>query len=172
MTGPMTGPVTAPDPAELAGGLRVAALRLAYALRRPGSTPGLTPSRYTALTTLEKHGSLRPGDLAEAMAIAKPTLSRLLEALTAGGWIVRETHPDDRRASLIGLSAHGHDVLDQIRRDATSALRDDIDALTAEEQQALAAAVPVLVEVAERQLARAAAAAPLSRTWSEQGIRR
>jgi DNA-binding MarR family transcriptional regulator len=147
--------VTGPDPAELAGGLRVAALRLAYALRRPGSTPDLTPSRYTALTTLEKRGSLRPGDLAEAMAIAKPTLSRLLEALTAGGWIVREVDPDDRRASLVGLSARGHDVLDRIRREATTALRDDIDALSADQQRVLAAALPVLVEVAERQLARA-----------------
>ena len=152
--------MTTPDPAELAGGLRIAALRLAYALRRPGSIHGLTPSRYTALTTLAKQGPLRTGDLAEAMAIAKPTMTRLLAALHAGDWIVRESDPADRRASLIALSPHGRDVLDRIRRDATSALRDDIDALTDEERRVLADALPVLIAVAERQLARAAATEP------------
>jgi DNA-binding MarR family transcriptional regulator len=148
------------EPAEIAGALRIAVNRLAYALRRPGTAYGLTPSRYTALATLAKHGAMRAGDLADAMAIARPTLSRLLDTLGEDGWVVREPDPADRRASVVELSEQGHEVMDRIRREATSDLCDDIAALPPDRREILEAAVPVLVEVAELQLARGNATAP------------
>jgi DNA-binding MarR family transcriptional regulator len=147
------------DPGEIAGELRIAVNRLAYALRRPGTAYGLTPSRYTALATLAKHGAMRAGDLADAMAVARPTMSRLLESLGEDGWIVREPDPADRRASVVELTDQGRDVMERIRSEATGDLCHDIAALPADRRALLAAAVPVLIEIAELQLARGTTAA-------------
>jgi hypothetical protein len=57
---------------ELAGGLRTAVNGLAQVLSRPAAIQGLTPTRMAALTILELHGPLRPGDLATRMASQPP----------------------------------------------------------------------------------------------------
>ena len=153
----MSGPTPSPDEdrvAGLAGELRVAVNRLAYALRRPGDTLDLTPSRYTALATLAKRGPLRAGDLAETMGIARPTMSRLADALVESGWVARAPDPEDRRASLLTLSDAGRELLERLRREATADLHADIAALPAAERDALAVALPVLTTLAERQLGR------------------
>lgn len=152
MSTPVSGS-TDPGPA-LAGELRVAVNRLAYALRRPGAAPELTPSRYTALATLQKRGPLRAGDLAEAMGIARPTMSRLADALVGSGWATREPDPDDGRAMRLALSEPGRTLLDGLRQEATADLHADIAALPEADREALATALPVLTDLAERQLGR------------------
>ncbi|NYD43591.1 MarR family winged helix-turn-helix transcriptional regulator [Nocardioides panaciterrulae] len=154
MSTPTPSPASA-QVAGLAGELRVAVNRLAYALRRPGDTLDLTPSRYTALATLAKRGALRAGDLAEAMGIARPTMSRLADALVESGWVTRAPDPEDGRASLLTLSDAGRELLERLRREATADLHADIAALSEAERDALATALPALTTLAERQLGRA-----------------
>lgn len=153
---PASASVTATDPAAVAGELRVAVARLGYALRRPGLVPELTASRHAALALLAARGPLRARTLAEAMAIAKPTLTRLLDALAEQGWAVREPDPHDGRATLVSITAEGRGVLDRLRTETTSALCEDIAALSEGDRQRVAAVVPLLARLAEQQLARAA----------------
>ena len=152
MSAPTAG---SPDPVPgLAGELRMAVNRLAYAMRRPGAATDLTPSRYTALATLAKRGPLRTGDLAEVMGIARPTMSRLADALVDSGWVRREPDPGDGRATQLTLSEPGRTLLDRLRHEATADLDADIAALSETDRDALAAALPVLTTLAERQLGR------------------
>ena len=54
-------------------------------LRAPVAQHGVTPTRLTALATLEKHGPMRPGELADRMSISAASMSRLTEVLLALG---------------------------------------------------------------------------------------
>jgi DNA-binding MarR family transcriptional regulator len=138
--------------AELAGGLRTAVNRLAHVLRAPVAQHGVTPTRLTALATLEKHGPLRPGELADRMSISAASMSRLTEVLLNGGWADRKPDSADRRAFLLSLSAHGAATLDELRRESTGQLADALRALPEEQQRALTQALPVLTAIADRRL--------------------
>lgn len=140
---------------ELAGGLRTVVNRLAYALRTPVARDGITPTRLAGLMVLTKHGPLRPGGLAERLNITAASASRLIDILVDGGWADRAADPDDGRASLVSLSPQGEATLEKLRREGTGELAAGIEALTEQERDALAAALPVLVTLADGYLARA-----------------
>jgi DNA-binding MarR family transcriptional regulator len=140
------------DALELAGELRSAVNRLAYVLRAPAAERGVTPTRLTALATLERLGPMRPGDLATRLQITAASMSRLTEVLGQGGWITRTADPADRRACLLALSGHGTETLAELRRENARDLAADIGTLSREQEQALRAALPVLALLADRHL--------------------
>lgn len=82
----------------------------------------------SALYILGLHGPLRAGDLAEAMHISRPTVSKQLNRLERAGMISRESDPHDGRATLVGLSDEGSAaharLLEQGIRMMRHALRD------------------------------------------------
>jgi DNA-binding MarR family transcriptional regulator len=137
------------DNARLAGGLRTAVARLNHFLREPVARRGVTPTRLTAMATLEKRGPMRAGDLAAGLSISAASMSRLVEALEEGGWVARERDPEDRRAQLLSLSANGRETLETMRREGTGELADAIRSLSEADRDALAAAVPVLVRLSD-----------------------
>lgn len=137
-----------PELDHVAGELRITINRLAYVMRRPG-THGLTPSRYTALSVLRRQGAMRIGDLAQLMSVSAPTVTRLVDALDELGLVSRGRDSADGRVTVISLSDHGREVIEQIRRDATSELRDEIAGLSASDQKALRAALPALIQLAD-----------------------
>jgi DNA-binding MarR family transcriptional regulator len=140
------------DSAQLAAELSAAVNRLAHALRAPAVSQGITPTRLTALAMLDRHGRLRPGDLAARLNITAASMSRLTEVLEQGGWINRDPDPADRRACLLELSDHGRATLAGVRRENITDLTTDISELTGEQRAALEAALPVLALLAERRL--------------------
>ncbi len=144
---------SAPPTVDLAGALRTEVNRLAYHLRTPATRSGVTPTRLAALTALRRQPlGCRPGDLAAQMGISAASMTRLVEIMLESGWVVRERDRDDQRAYLLHLSPHGEQTLEDLRRESTTQLSEDIEALTGEERVALAAAVPVLRALADRHL--------------------
>jgi DNA-binding MarR family transcriptional regulator len=143
--------------------LRVALARLSRRLRRH-ELAGLTPTQLAALATIEKTGPMRLGDLAAAEGIAPSTLTRLVTALEESGYVRRCADPSDARASTITITAHGQDALERIRTESTLMLTASLELLTPEQRSALAAALPVL-----EQLAEAAPGSSGSRLWPLYG---
>jgi len=137
------------DVARLAGGLRTTVVRLNHFLREPVARRGVTPTRLTAMATLEKCGPMRSGDLADRLSITAASMSRLVEALEEGGWVEREPDPEDRRAQLLSLSDDGRETLARMRSEGTGELAEAIRALPASERDLLAAALPVLVRLSD-----------------------
>ena len=78
--------------------LRVAIARLSRWLRRH-ELAGLTPTQLSALSTVDRIGPLRLGDLAAAEKIAPSTLTRLVTVLEESGYVERCPVPGDARAS-------------------------------------------------------------------------
>jgi DNA-binding MarR family transcriptional regulator len=130
--------------------LRVALARLSRRLRRH-ELAGLTPTQLAALSTIDKTGPMRLGDLAAAEGIAPSTLTRLVTALEESGYVRRGADPSDARASTLTITAHGQDALERIRTENTLMLTASLELLTPEQRSALAAALPVLEQLAEAQ---------------------
>lgn len=135
--------------ARLAGGLRTTVARLNHSLREPVARRGVTPTRLTAMATLEKCGPMRQGSLADRLRITAASMSRLVESLEEGGWVERQPDPEDRRAQLLSLSGEGRETLETLRREGAGELAKAIRLLPEDEQAALAAALPVLVKLSD-----------------------
>jgi DNA-binding MarR family transcriptional regulator len=128
--------------------LRVAIARLSRRLRRH-ELAGLTPTQLAALSTVERSGPLRLGDLAAAEGIAPSTLTRLVAVLEELGYVQRYADPKDARASTLTITPTGHETLERLREEGTVLLTHSLMLLTAEQRAALAMALPALEQLSE-----------------------
>jgi len=128
--------------------LRVALARLSRRLRRH-ELAGLTPTQLAALATVEHSGPIRLGDLAAIEGIAPSTLTRLISALEDSGYVQRCADPTDARASTLAVTPRGHEILEQIRTETTLVLARSLGELSPAQRSTLAAALPVLEQLAE-----------------------
>jgi DNA-binding MarR family transcriptional regulator len=128
--------------------LRVAIARLSRRLRRH-EMAGLTPTQLAALSTVERAGPLRLGDLAAAEGVAPSTLTRLVSVLEESGYVQREPDPRDARASTLAITPRGHDVLENLREETTVFLTESLRTLTDGQVADLSAALPVLEQLAD-----------------------
>jgi DNA-binding MarR family transcriptional regulator len=128
--------------------LRVAIARLSRRLRKH-ELAGLTPTQLAALSTVERAGPLRLGDLATAEQVAPSTLTRLVSALEEHGYVERSGVPGDARAWQLVVTARGHEILDRIRQESTVLLADSLLTLSPDQLSSLAAALPALEQLAD-----------------------
>src|ERR1700722_2349553 len=128
--------------------LRVALARLSRRLRRH-ALPGLTPTQLAALSTVERAGPLRLGDLAAAAGIAPSTLTRMVGALGDLGYVRRDPDPRAARASTLAITPGGHETLERLREECTALLTRWLTLLTPDQRAALATALPALEALAE-----------------------
>jgi DNA-binding MarR family transcriptional regulator len=71
----------------------------------------------TLLFKLSARGeSLRVTDLAEALGVDTPTVTRKVQQLERDGMVVRQSDPEDRRASRIRLTPAGRRTIERVRR--------------------------------------------------------
>jgi DNA-binding MarR family transcriptional regulator len=131
------------DPVELAAVLRLSATRLARRLRRESST-GLSPSQLSALATIERHGTVTLGFLAEREQVAPPTVTKVVARLEADGLIERRADGSDRRISRVTTTPEGDALLAATRRRKDAWLADRIRRLDDDQRARLAAALDVL----------------------------
>lgn len=68
---------------------------------------GLTPTRAHLLWELHRRGRSTQRALAEALDVSPRNITGLVDALVATGFVTREPHPTDRRATLVSFTEHG-----------------------------------------------------------------
>ena len=134
--------------ALLAADLRIVVGRLARRLRQLHHG-GLTPSQLSALSSVERHGAIRLGDLAAAEGIAAPTLTKIISVLEAEGLVGRTADATDRRVARVALTAAGKARLRRIYRERNAYLQRRLDALDDADRARLAAALPLLAALSE-----------------------
>jgi len=146
-----TGHRTPAAEVELVLGLQRVLSRLVRQLRRSNSgrvgVSGM--SALWTLTAPEHAGGLRCSDLAAAENVSGPTMTRIVDHLTAEGLVRRTANPQDGRSSLVQLTGEGQDVLAAVRDDRSRYLLDRLATLDPEQVHALTAALPVLAQLAE-----------------------
>jgi DNA-binding MarR family transcriptional regulator len=128
---------------EMAARLRLSATRLARRLRQE-SASGRTPSQLSALASIEQHGPVTLGALAEHERVAPPTITNIVAKLEADGFVSRQIDPADRRFARVAVTETGALLLAEIRQRKTTWLAGRISALDADQQTALSAALDAL----------------------------
>lgn len=97
---------------ELASDLVVHAARLVRAVRRTVDLP----AGVRLLSILDEHGPLGVSRLAVLDRCSQPTMSAAVAAAAERGWVDKQPHPEDARASVVTLTDHGREELTRIRR--------------------------------------------------------
>lgn len=136
--------------AGLASELRHSVMRLRRRLaseRDPGNE--LSIASMCVLGSLFRHGDLTVGELAALERVQPPSMTRHVNALEDGGFVLRKPHETDGRAVVVELTDTGRERLlaDRRRRDVWLARR--LSDLTPEERDLLRAAAPLLQRLAE-----------------------
>jgi DNA-binding MarR family transcriptional regulator len=103
-----------PDTAAIAARLRLGVTRLARRLRQEAEA-GITPSMLSALSTVDRQGTLTMGDLCAAEQVQPPTMTRIVAALLEPGLIAREPDPADGRVAWVRLTPEGRKLLERSR---------------------------------------------------------
>ena len=68
---------------------------------------GLTVSRAHVLWELLQRGPATQRVLADALDVSARNITGLVDGLVATGFVSREPHPTDRRATLVSFTEHG-----------------------------------------------------------------
>ena len=100
---------------------------------------GLSQGRFTMLMPLY-HLSDKvwtPTILADFGGITQGTVTGLLDVLEKGGWIQRQQHPSDGRATEVVLTKNGRRRMKKILKDHFRRGRKAVSGLTSKEQETL-----------------------------------
>jgi|SRR5215217_3909065 len=129
---------------ETAARLHSAAIRLLRLVRREDDASGLSAPRLSALSVIVFAGPLSLAALAAEEQVRAPTMTRIVDALVAGGLVTRETDPGDRRMVRISATPAGKAVLDEGRRRRVTAIGRRLAALAESERRALERGVELI----------------------------
>lgn len=83
------------------------AVLLGELMERGLAERGLTRSRASAIWELHRLGPVTQRVLSDALRVTPRHVTGLLDALEAAGLVERQSHPSDRRATLVHLTEEG-----------------------------------------------------------------
>ena len=134
-----------PEVTRAAGDLRALVGRLSRRLRQTSVVGEMTLSQASVLSLLEREGPTTPGVLASRERISPQSMGTIVISLEALGLVSRRPDPNDGRCLVISLTEAGLQAVHGARRHREERLaRALADNFTAEEQQMLIAALPLL----------------------------
>ena len=138
----------------LATALRISVSRLARRLRVERlmpelAEPALSDTQLAALATLERHGAMSPGDLAEHEKVQPPSMTRVIAALVDWKLVTRAPHPTDRRQVILTVTPEGRSLVQKVRRRKEAWLARKLTELSPQERAILREAAPILEKLSQ-----------------------
>src|SRR5262249_52614572 len=138
----------------LATALRISVSRLARRLRVERAAaglgePDLSETQLAALATLERHGAMTPGELAEHEKVQPPSMTGCIRGL-GGSRLGRRPPPSpDRRQVVLTATEAGRDLVRKARQRREAWLARRLNELTPAERTTLRAAAPILEKLSQ-----------------------
>ena len=102
---------------------------------------GLTQTQWRAIATLSRDPGMTHVALAEMLEIQPITLTRLIDRMEAAGWVERRSHPADRRAMQLYLTAKSEPILEEMYARAAETIGDALMGVTAAAEKQLVASL-------------------------------
>ena len=97
---------------------------------------GMSYSRGRVVAALSASGPVLMRALSEAVGVTPRTITGLVDALEADGWVQRRPHPSDRRATLVALTPAAEAAFARLNRGYRSLARDLVSGIPEADQQA------------------------------------
>lgn len=115
----------------------------------------LSASAAFVMNRVCREGPIRLTVLAAREGVSQPSMTQLVQRLERLGLLARLADPEDGRAALIGITAHGQTMLDDRKRTRRERLTALLATLTPEEESALWLSAQVALPVLHRLVANA-----------------
>jgi DNA-binding MarR family transcriptional regulator len=135
----------------LASALRISVMRLSRRMRseRDPKSELLPVGQLSVLGALYRNGDRTVGELAALERVQPPSMTRTVNCLADGGYVVRQKRATDGRQVVVALSDKGRETVaaDRRRRDAWLAQR--LRELTPDERSLLRQAAPLIERLAQ-----------------------
>jgi len=92
-------------------------VRMAGYMEQALAERGLTRSRATVVWELFHHGPMTQRELSQALKVTPRHVTGLLDALQEGGFVERNPHPTDRRATMVSITDKGRSAAEAMTVD-------------------------------------------------------
>jgi DNA-binding MarR family transcriptional regulator len=102
------------------------------------------------LFEIRRKGAPSMQQVAEELGMDITTFSRQVKTLETKGMIVRTVSPEDRRVTLLGLTAAGKDVLERIDRYMAEKIEQIFSSMTSFERETVVSSLGLLNEAVAR----------------------
>jgi DNA-binding MarR family transcriptional regulator len=135
---------------RLAAELRGAVTPLARALRQQTGNSA-TATQVAAVATIERHGPMTLGELAERERVSPPMVTKIVATLEELGLIAKVTDPADRRVCRVELNAAGRTWLRDSRARANVWLAARLEDFSDDERARLVDVIPLLERLTEQE---------------------
>ena len=94
----------------------------------------LTPIQHLILEALWLEDGISQKDIGTRLVLDRATLSGVLDRMSAGGWIIKEQDPDDKRTLRICLTEKGIDMKTRLAHERNQANEELLSSLNLEEK--------------------------------------
>ncbi len=116
--------------------LRLASQRHAVVFQNRISQ-GLTPTQFSTMVRVAEKGTVSQNQLGRLAAMDIATIKGVVDRLRAKGLLQVAADPDDKRRSVISLTAAGGDLMDQLYKDGFRISEETLAPLSQTEQKTL-----------------------------------
>jgi DNA-binding MarR family transcriptional regulator len=124
------------DTAErIAGRLFSLAPRLVEILDLGAREYGMSYARGRVVAALHASGPVLMRALSEAVGVAPRTITGLVDALEADGWVERRAHPSDRRATIVAITPAGQAAFARLLEGYQGLARDLVSGIPVADQE-------------------------------------
>ena len=137
-------PKTEIDTLSIADRLRPVLLRVGRELRREARDVGISPEQVSLLVAIKYAPGIGVRELAARERVSPPALSNHVDRLERDGLVTRTPSASDRRRVGLTLTDEGQRVLRRVRSRRTAWLATRLRTLSAEELEAVEAAIEPL----------------------------
>jgi len=92
------------------------------------------PGAFTALVAIGRNPGVRPGRLADALAVKRPNMTKLLDALSRRGWVERRGQAGDGRGVALYLTGAGERRMARVMAEVQAVDRESTAVLSRRER--------------------------------------
>ncbi|TDN91823.1 MarR family transcriptional regulator [Microbacterium sp. BK668] len=126
----------------------------------------LTPARMRALWVVHHSGAMTQQELARGLDITPRSVTALVDALEAAGYLERAPHPTDRRALLVSLTREGARLMERTVAEHAELSATLLDAVAPDDRAAVERGVEAMADRLSQLVAEAEVAASTDRAGS------
>lgn len=91
---------------------------------------------------------MKHGELATALDVHTTTSTRMIDRMSAAGWVSRAVNPASRRETLISLTPAGRELVERVTETRRAEIRTILERLPTTERTAVAAALDAFARAA------------------------
>jgi len=110
----------------------------------------LTMPQLKVLHVLCRHGKVTAGELAETLGVSAPTVTDIVERMSALGLVTKERGCEDRRVVYVSVTPAGEETLRQVLQERWSFYRDLFEGMSPGERDAVGRGLQALQEAVRR----------------------